>query len=64
MVQSVRTRTVLEYKPNKAFRNNHLVKSCDVGVDELAMMVYFSGEVRIVFVGGLQDHLLRTSISN
>jgi hypothetical protein len=51
--QTCHTGTVFQYQPNKVLGHNDLVQAGDVGVDELAMVMYLSGQVRVVLVGRL-----------
>lgn len=53
------TRTVLQHKPDQRLCDDDFVQSCNMRVEELSMVVYFSCQVRIVFVGGFQNNLGR-----
>lgn len=54
---STPTRAVLQHQPDEILRHNDLVQPRNMRVDKLAVMVYLAGEVRIVFVGRLEDDL-------
>jgi hypothetical protein len=49
-------RTVFQHQPDQVLGHNHLVQSRDVRVQELAMVVDFSGQVGIVLFRALQHH--------
>jgi hypothetical protein len=48
---------VLEDEPDVCFGDYDFVEAGYVRVDELAVVVDFAGEIRVVFVGGLEDDL-------
>lgn len=51
------TRAVFQNQPDQILRDYDLVQSGDVWVDELSVVVDLSGEIRVAFVGGLEDDL-------
>lgn len=53
------TGTVFQNQPNQILSDYDLVKSGDVRVDELTVVVDFSSKIRIAFVRGLEDDLHR-----
>ena len=57
------TGAVLENKPDQVLRNYDLVKSRNVRVDELSVVVDLAGKVRIVLLSRLENDLVAHSHS-
>ncbi len=53
----MRTWAVFQDQPDQRLGHDNLVQAGDVRVDELAVVVDLAGEVRVVFVGGLEHDL-------
>ena len=52
-----RTLAILQDKPDHGLGHNDLIKSGNVGMDELSVVVDLSCEIRVIFLGRLQDNL-------
>ena len=57
------TRAVFEHQPNQLFRYDNLVESGDVRMEELAMVVNFTGQIGI-FPRRRLEHDLQTRITS
>lgn len=53
------TSAVFQHEPDQVFGNYDFVESGDVRMDELSVVVDFSGEVRIALIRRLEDDLRR-----
>lgn len=51
------TWAIFQDQPDQRLGHDDLVQARDVGVDELAVVVDFSGKVRVVLVSRLEDDL-------
>lgn len=54
----VRTSTIFQNKPNKVLRDYDFIQSRDMRMNKLSVMMDFSGEVRIILLGGLENDLI------
>jgi hypothetical protein len=57
-MQIAPTLTIFQYKPDHRLGDYDLVESCDMRMDELPMMMYLAGKVRIVLFRGLKNDLI------